>query len=111
MRNNDQTGTKSHRNISGKRKYLYQIRRFGNNNRWLIEYIWSCKCQFDNNQAERDLQNVNTKNKVIGCFRVEQGAQNYLDIMSFLNTGLKQGIGVVESLSATFVGYGNIVIR
>lgn len=66
---------------------------------------------FDNNQAERDLRNVKTKNKVIGCFRAEHGAQNYLDIMSFLSTGMKHGIGVVDSLSAAFAGNGNIVLQ
>ena len=69
------------------------------------------KVPFDNNQAERDLRNVKTKNKIIGCFRAEDGAQNYLDIMSYLSTGLKHGIDVVEALSAAFAGKGNIVLQ
>lgn len=74
-------------------------------------FVHDFQVPFDNNQAERDLRNVKTKNKVIGCFRAEYGAQNYLDIMSFLSTGLKHGIGVVESLSAAFAGNGNIVLQ
>ena len=31
--------------------------------------------------------------------------------MSYLSTGLKHGIGVVEALSAAFVGKGNIVLQ
>lgn len=66
---------------------------------------------FDNNQAERDLRNVKTKSKIIGCFRTENGAQNYLNIMSYLSTGLKHGFGVVEALSAAFAGNGDIVLQ
>lgn len=74
-------------------------------------FVHDFQVPFDNNQAERDLRNVKTKNKVIGCFRAEHGAQNYLDIMSFLSTGMKHGIGVMESLSAAFAGNGNIVLQ
>ncbi len=74
-------------------------------------FVHDFKVPFDNNQAERDLRNIKTKNKIIGCFRAEDGAQNYLDIMSYLSTGLKHGIGVVEALSAAFAGKGNIVLQ
>jgi len=66
---------------------------------------------FDNNQAERDVRNVKTKTKVSGCFRTEDGAQNYLDVMSYLSTGMKHGISVFDALTAAFAGNGTIVLQ
>lgn len=66
---------------------------------------------FDNNQAERDVRNVKTKTKVSGCFRTEAGAQHYLDVMSYLGTGMKHGVSVFEALTAAFAGNGAIVLQ
>lgn len=66
---------------------------------------------FDNNQAERDVRNVKTKTKVSGCFRTEEGAQDYLDVMSYLSTGMKHGVSVFDALSAAFAGNGSIVLQ
>ena len=66
---------------------------------------------FDNNQAERDVRNVKTKTKVSGCFRTEAGAQDYLDIMSYLSTGMKHGVSVFDALTAAFAGNGAIVLQ
>ena len=66
---------------------------------------------FDNNQAERDVRNVKTKTKVSGCFRTEAGAQDYLDVMSYLSTGMKHGISVFDALTAAFAGNGAIVLQ
>ena len=66
---------------------------------------------FDNNQAERDVRNVKTKTKVSGCFRTEDGAQDYLDVMSYLSTGMKHGVGVFDALTAAFAGNGTIVLQ
>lgn len=66
---------------------------------------------FDNNQAERDVRNVKTKTKVSGCFRTTEGAQDYLDVMSYLSTGMKHGVSVFEALTAAFAGNGAIVLQ
>lgn len=64
---------------------------------------------FDNNQAERDIRNVKTKTKVAGCFRSRDGAQDYLDITSFLSTARKHGVGMFEAMTSAFNGNPDIV--
>ena len=66
---------------------------------------------FDNNQAERDVRNVKTKTKVSGCFRTESGAQDYLDVMSYISTGKKHGVSAFEALTAAFNGHAEIVLQ
>ena len=73
-------------------------------------FIHDFKVPFDNNQAERDVRNVKTKIKVAGCFRTDKGAQDYLDVMSFLSTGQKHNISVFDALTAAFAGNAEIVL-
>ncbi len=74
-------------------------------------FVRDFRVPFDNNQAERDVRNVKTKAKVSGCFRTPEGAQNYLDVMSYLSTGKKHGISVFEALTAAFSGNAEIVLQ
>ena len=74
-------------------------------------FIRNFDVPFDNNQAERDVRNVKTKNKVSGCFRTESGAQAYLDIMSYISTGRKHGVSAYEALTAAFAGNAEIVLQ
>ena len=74
-------------------------------------FIRNFSVPFDNNQAERDVRNVKTKTKVSGCFRTESGAQDYLDVMSFISTGRKHGVSAYEALTAAFAGNAEIVLQ
>ena len=66
---------------------------------------------FDNSQAERDVRNVKPKTKVAGCFRTESGAQDYLDVMSYIRTGRKHGVSAYKALTAAFAGNAGIVLQ
>ena len=59
---------------------------------------------FDNNQAERDLRMIKAKVKVSGCFRTEKGAQEYLDIMSYVSTAKKLGSNAYEAIRNAVIG-------
>lgn len=74
-------------------------------------FVRNISVPFDNNLAERDVRNVKTKTKVSGCFRTEEGAQNYLDIMSYISTGRKHGISAFDALTAAFAGNAEIVLQ
>lgn len=59
---------------------------------------------FDNNQAERDLRMIKSKTKVSGCFRTKKGAQEYLDIMSYVSTAKKLGSNAYEAIKNAIIG-------
>lgn len=64
---------------------------------------------FDNNQAERDVRMVKVKTKVSGCFRTEDGARDYLKIMSYVGTANKQGINAYEAIRKAISGYPDFI--
>jgi transposase len=59
---------------------------------------------FDNNQAERDLRMIKVKTKVSGCFRTKKGAQDYLDIMSYVSTAKKHGSSAYNAIKNAVAG-------
>jgi len=59
---------------------------------------------FTNNLAEQTVRMPKVKQKVSGCFRTPQGAQNYCVIRSYCATMHKQGANIFESLVAAFKG-------
>lgn len=57
---------------------------------------------FTNNQAERDLRTVKTKQKVSACFRTQEGANHYARIQGFISTVRKHGLNPFQQLQFAF---------
>ena len=59
---------------------------------------------FTNNQAERDLRMVRMKSKVIGTFRSEQDAKDFLLLKSLTSTAAKAEFTAFDALHSLFQG-------
>ena len=66
---------------------------------------------FDNNQAERDLRMIKVKTKVSGCFRGEDGASDYLKIMSYVGTAHKQGHNAYGAIRNAILGHPEFIFK
>ncbi|MBQ1555855.1 MAG: IS66 family transposase, partial [Clostridia bacterium] len=58
---------------------------------------------------ERDLRMVKMKNKVIGTFRSEQGAKDFLILKSFTSTAVKNGFTAFDALRSLLYGRFSLV--
>ena len=74
-------------------------------------FIHNFMVPFDNNQAERDLRMVKVKTKVSGCFRTEEGARDYLKIMSYVGTAHKQGYNAYEAIKKAISGHPDFIFE
>ena len=53
---------------------------------------------FTNNEAERDLRMTKVRQKVSGCFRTEEGAENFCILRTVIVTAQKQGWNIMQTL-------------
>lgn len=92
-----------------KSKVLNLICRLENYKESVCLFIKNLCVPFDNNQAERDLRMVKVKTKVSGCFRSEEGAQEYLTIMSYIGSARKHGINAFAAIREALNGNPDII--
>lgn len=57
-----------------------------------LHFVRNWAVPFTNNEAERSLRFSKVKQKVSGCFRTADGAQEYAEIMSYILTARKHGV-------------------
>lgn len=94
-----------------KSKVLNLICRLDNYKESVCLFLKNLCVPFDNNQAERDLRMVKVKTKVSGCFRSEEGAQEYLTIMSYVGSARKHGINAFTAICEALNGNPDIIFN
>ena len=96
--------TEKKRGRKKKGKILALVERLANYKASVCLFIKNFNVPFDNNQAERDIRMIKVKTKVSGCFRTEEGARDYLKIMSYIGTAHKQGYNAYEAIKNAISG-------
>ena len=94
-----------------KGKILALVERFDNYKASVCLFIHNFMVPFDNNQAERDLRMIKVKTKVSGCFRSEEGARDYLKIMSYVGTAHKQGHNAYDAIRKAISGCPDFIFE
>jgi len=95
---------KSNRGRAPKHPQRNLLNRFYNQQQWMLAFIYDFNVPFDNNQAERDLRMIKTKQKVSGTFRSSQGADAFATIRGYVSTAQKNEQDVLEAIANIFYG-------
>ena len=83
-----------------KHKELYTFyKRMRRERQHLFTFLFLAQVPPDNNASERAIRNVKVKQKISGQFKTEQAAQNFAQIRSVIDTTIKNGLNVLESLA------------
>jgi transposase len=80
------------------------LRRLREHTDAVLLFISEPSVPFTNNLGERAVRMPKVKQKISGCFRTLDGAENFAVIRSCLDTLRKQGHGMLEVLRRAFAG-------
>lgn len=80
------------------------LRRLRQHTDAVLLFVHDPTVPFTNNLGERAVRMPKVKQKISGCFRTLEGADNFCVIRSCLDTLRKQGYGMLEVLQRAFAG-------
>ena len=80
-------------------KELYTFyRRMSREREYLFTFLYLQEVPPDNNASERAIRNVKVKQKISGQFKTEQTAENFAKIRSVIDTTIKNGMNVLQTM-------------
>ena len=80
------------------------LERFQDYKAEILRFATNWEVPFTNNEAERDIRCAKVKVKVAGCFRSNQGADDYAAIMTYTKTAKKHRVDFFEAIRQAFMG-------
>lgn len=80
------------------------VERFEKRKDAILRFVHDFKVPFDNNLAERDIRMMKVQQKISGCFRSQEGAEQFCHLRSYISTIRKQSLNVWEALGSLFDG-------
>jgi transposase len=86
---------------SKSRNLLERLRNYEDD---VLRFMDEVDVPFTNNQAESDIRMIKVQQKISGCFRSFEGAENFCRIRSYLMSCRKQGVSATLALSLLFLG-------
>ena len=95
---------KSKRGRPGKGKAVCLLERFRDYKADILRFATNWDVPFTNNEAERSIRFSKVKQKVSGCFRTEDGAKDYMQIMSYISSCRKHGVGYFDAVRTALAG-------
>ena len=76
-----------------------------------LHFVRNWAVPFTNNEAERSIRFSKVKQKVSGCFRTEDGAQECAEIMSYILTARKHGVNFFDAIHSALNGDALMLVR
>ena len=93
--------------VKGKRgrikrsKQLNLLRRLDQRQEEFLAFLYNKEVPFDNNQAERDLRMIKTREKISGGFGNADRAEDFCNLRSIISSAIKQKRNVLRIITET----------
>jgi len=98
----EQKAKKRGRKKKGKARLL--LERMRDHKSEFLLFLYDFNVPFTSNEAEKSFRMVAIKSSVTGCFRTEEGAEDFVMIWSYLSSAHKQDISYYEAVYQAFSG-------